>query len=334
MQISAGRGGGGEHEPRPPPRPRPPGLIGGGGDDDEEHGGLSLECDKGKTRGTSAGCRVEAGRGRSLDSMAFQWQALPGGKFHEGRGEEYSSWDGAATENRKFWLEIAEGRRLSFLTDSVTVRPRSWSLQERSAVEEYEPLPLLGEDEEVWGIYEWGGLDSLLETSQGSGPWEGSYYVSSQPKFGDAWLHVNEKFVGDPAYELPREECGVPKGDSINIPDLNEECDIWTALDNFRLQVVDHEHEHQNSLNKCIRTVNSSARFEAVESIVGETGAAAQDSARIRWTDGLRPALDSAMATNQVNERSADAFWWRRLSWVKANHGIKGHSGTDGCPQI
>ena len=160
--------GGGEHEPRPPPRPRPPGLIGGGGDDDEEeeHGGLSLECDKGKTRGTSAGCRVEVGRGRSLDSMTFQWQVVPGGKVHEGRGESYSSWDGTATEDRKFWLEIVEGRRMWMLTDSVTVGPRSWSLQERSADMQW--VDSIPDHPKAWGYYG-GGLPVRRHRGRGMG---------------------------------------------------------------------------------------------------------------------------------------------------------------------
>ena len=102
-----------------------------------------------------------------MDSMTFRWQAIPGEKVHEGRGKKYSSWDGTATESRKFLLEIREGKRAWLLTDSVTVRPRRWSLQERSAEWEYKPLPLSEEEDsvEVWGTYDSGGLDSLLDTS-------------------------------------------------------------------------------------------------------------------------------------------------------------------------
>ena len=345
--FGAGKGGGGdsegEGEEDPPDWEEdeeedddPGDPSGGGGDDPSEHPTMKFECDKGKGRGSTAGCRVE-NRRVSMDSMKFVWQAIPGGTTYEGKGEKYSSWEGTATETRTFKLEIIDKGRFWLMTDSVTVRARDWSLPTRSATEEYKPLPPIHEDTAVWGEYEWGGLDSLLDASQGSGPWEGSYYVSSQPAFGDEHLHVNEKFVGGPAYEIPEKKCGVPAGDSINIPDFNEKCGIWTALHNFRLQVVDHEHEHRKSLNRCIDAVNDDGRMAAVEAIVStKSESAVEDDAEELWTDGVRAALAKAVETNQDDEYAEEASWWRvttSTTWKLSYHGIAGHGGKDGCPQ-
>ena len=114
--------------------------------------------------------------------------------------------------------------------------------------------------------------------------------------------------------------CGVPAGDSLNIPDLNDECGIWSDLDDFRLQVLEHEEEHQNSLNKCIGAVNTDGRLAKIEAIVGKTETAAEDSAKTLWTDGVRKALLRAEETNQGDEYSASPGglpehvedWYRR----------------------
>ena len=143
----------------------------------------------------------------------------------------------------------------------------------------------------------------------------------------------NDLESGGPEYPLD-EECGV-SGDSIGVYALNDKCseDYRRRVDVFRDWVVDHEHEHQNSLNKCIRAVNSDGRLAAVESIVEETEGAAEDEAKKLWTEGLVPALIDAKTTAQQGD-STNFMHWRASGRWEYGGKTGDHSGTDGCPQI
>ena len=58
---------------------------------------------------------------------------------------------------------------------------------------------------------------------------------------------------------------------SLNVHDLNSACGDSVALGTFKDLVEAHEHEHQNSLNECVRTVNRFGhygRLGAIEAIV------------------------------------------------------------------
>ena len=103
-------------------------------------------------------------------------------------------------------------------------------------------------------------------------------------------------------------------------------------MDAFRKVVLAHERKHETSLNKCIRTVNTDGRLEAVEAIVGKSESAARDSAMALWTKGVAVPLFKARETDQSTETSKNPFWWWYSSWVKGLHRLKGHIGTDGCP--
>ena len=262
---------------------------GGGRDPGEEPYGVELECDKGKTRGTSAGCRVETEL--PMDSMRFDWRA--GNNTMEGSGEKYSSWDGTATEHRKFRLDIADGRRLWMLTDSVTVDARDWKLPERSA--DLKWVDKIPDYPKAWGYYQGGepSPDTLEGTTQGSGPWEGRYILSGKPTITAAAMYAhNDLKSGGPEYAIPDSVtiCGL-SGVSRSVYSLNDKCDLEQRVDDFRRYVDEHENGHQNSLNKCIKAVNTDGRLAAVEAIVEESAGAAEDSAEVLWTNGVYAAL-------------------------------------------
>ena len=79
----------------------------------------------------------------------------------------------------------------------------------------------------------------------------------------------NDLKSGGPEYPIPDTvtRCAL-SGVSRSLYSLNDTCGWKDWVDVFRLYVVDHERTRQESLNECIRAVNTDGRLEAVESIV------------------------------------------------------------------
>ena len=180
-----------------------------------------------------------------------------------------------------------------------------------------------------------------LPVKGGSGPWEGSYYVSKAPTIKATTMYYhNDLDSAGPGHPIVDtidakviEECAVPDSvvdaGLVGVYLLNDICGYSARVDGFRRKVIAHEERHETSLNECIRAVNTDGRLEAVEAIVGTSESAAQDSAENLWTKGAVVPLFDAKFTAQGPE-SADIWKYRPGPW-KYGLKTKGHKGTEGC---
>jgi len=131
---------------------------------------------------------------------------------------------------------------------------------------------------------------------------------------------------GGPAYPIPAADtiCGV-SGLSVSVYSLNDTCGYKSRVDAFRDEVVAHEFEHEESLNKCIERVNR--RLGDIEEIVGYLDGVDGNIFTL-WTYPLLKAAETAQGA-----MLASIWEYRPGPWsyiVVTNP----HGGTDGCPQI
>ena len=268
------------------------------------------------------------------DSILFTWAAGEKGAKKTRSGRGYSSWEGIATDDRLFTVMFVWGRRMQVLASEVTVRARSWSLPKQSA--DLKWVSSIPDEPKAWGYYQGGepSPDTLEGTTQGSGPWEGRYILSGKPTITAAAMYAhNDLKSGGPEYAIPDSVtiCGL-SGVSRSVYSLNDKCDLEQRVDDFRRYVDEHENGHQNSLNKCIKAVNTDGRLAAVEAIVEDSEDKAEKEAETLWTEKLVPALIDAKTTAQEGHET-DFWHWRWFGrWEKGGR-TGDHSGTDGCPK-
>ena len=325
------------------------GTGGGEGEEDEDEeedegegiwggGALRLDCFESR-RGERGGCEVRTAL--DMDSLRFEW--LFGG--YRGEGEFYSSWRGTATETRKIGVAVTmlgRDNRMRMLTGKAVVRSRAgWTIPTRSAELEYvDPIP--GVSDSAWGKYHPGRLGHNMFENVGTGPWEGTFYIHSPPRWiGDPEMYAHADLVETgKRYKLVHGECGVAGGSFINVYDLNDECGYSARLNDFRLKVVAHEVTHLTSLNKCILSINRgypfSGRMAELERVVRDSRKEVEDEIERLWPESLVDAIKKAGESKQPNQNTQTVFTWERPRgpWKKAPLTLIGHNGTDGCPGI
>ena len=345
--LNRGEDGGGDGLPEPvdPPGPpddgRPKGPGGRKGEptteeeeEEEKVRETKLVCDAGVTRGRTAGCEVETKL--ETDIIEFHWTAKGESGRNTRSGDGYLSWEGTATEDRYFTVNFNVGHYLVWLDGAVTVEPRGWSLPERSSDVEYTGF----NDRKQWGAYE--GADpspeTLEGTAAGTGPWAGTWILKEQPTITDAALYVSFDLESGSAlgrYKLVFKTCGLPRGDSIGVYDLNvvdhEDCDNKGNIDAWKTTVIEHERGHEASLNKCVKAAND-GRMAAIEAIVRTDEEAVKKRAKKLWTDDLVGKLLDA-SKSDLEGAESPVIWERRSlgQWKKHTVEFEGHDGTDGC---
>ena len=177
---------------------------------------------------------------------------------------------------------------------------------------------------------------------QGTGPWEGRYYVFSPPRWiGDPEMYAHADLVETgKRHKLVHGECGVAGGSFINVYDLNDDCGYSARLNDFRLKVVQHEVTHLRSVNKCILSINRgypfSGRMAELERFVGNSRREVENEIKRLWPKSLAEAIQKARDSKQPNQKTQTVWTWERPRgpWNKAPVTLKGHNGTDGCPGI
>lgn len=208
-------------------------------------------------------------------------------------------------------------------------------------MEYVDPIP--GAPDSAWGKYDPGYLGHNMSTAPGTGPWEGSHYVFSPPRWiGDPKMYAHADLVEKgKRYKLVHGECGVAGGSFINVYDLNDTCGYRTRLNDFRLKVVAHEVRHLTSLNKCILSVNRgyplSGRMAELEKLTNSNQGDLEDDIEALWPEKrMAEAIDKAAQSKQPDQNTQTVWTWERPNgpWVKAPVKLKGHNGTDGCPGI
>ena len=193
-----------------------------------------------------------------------------------------------------------------------------------------------------WGSRDWGryvayrmsSLDS--GTISGSGPWEGTSYLSSMPSgllAGD-YLYAHPDLYSDgPGYPVPSNGLcdGQPDGDSANVFGVNGVCGSASALSSWRERVEWHERRHRDSYNQCVRSGGElQDKISELEAVFGLT--AAEDAEKI-WNK-MKKILLRARKAGLGPETSPDGMWhWRRWKlWTVLQATTKGHGGQWGCP--
>ncbi len=312
------------------------GCGGGGG------GQIGLSC-TGTQRGSHGSCRAYTGE-LDPDSLRFDWALGRGrlavGSSYSATGRRGMTWGGRATETRTITLEVSReggldhGQRVWRGSATVRVSARNWSLQTQHKSPRW--VNTIGEWPNAWGIYTGGELSRhQLSVSEGTGPWAGSYYLAGTPRLSptDMKVHNDLRSVG-PAYAIPANVtiCGLSNV-LIGVHPLNrrghEDCNRGTALSNFRSDVVAHEYEHQNSLNRCIRVMNRRWLRHVEEAVSGDRDHV-EDVLDRTWGGVVVADLLDAKETAQ-GSMSADIWEHRRFGRWTEGARTAGHSGTNGC---
>ena len=294
---------------------------------------VSLDCPAGVTRGRTANCEIKTG-GVNLNLLRVDaWWTDLGGVF------QYGGMTAGGVATRTARIKVALSMEMIgesvVLERTVNVRPRSWKLQERNV-----PLRWVKKliDRSAWGRYVGGDPVpkswSAHDFKEGSGPWTGTHYVAGWPSIASAAMYAHRDLLSDgDSYPIPNTDtiCGV-SGRSVGVHDFNViNCGYRRSLENFRDAVVTHERRHQESLNECIRSVNTDGRLAAVEAIVKNSKGDAEQAALNLWTKGLVPALLDAKRTAQGPVNAGIWHWRESKSWRYGGKTL-GHTGTEGCP--
>ena len=327
----------------------PEGESEGGDSLDGGRGDIWLECDSEVQRGFHGGCEVRTQLLAYRDSLEFHWQSFEAAP--EPEWEQGPRWRGKATVDRKLAVHVIPPRGgMRVLSGKVTVSPRPWQLEERNA----RSKPKWVDDIPGWptafGLYK-GGVPrpTTLFVGEGSGPWKGSYYVSSTPSIADAEMYLHKDMAADgPEYPIdPKKDSAriayckpnLDGYDSLGVYHFNAKCNEAhkRKIEDFRQKVIAHERRHETSLNECIRHVNRWGGLMAqIEKIVFDGLDGRSDVEKLAerlWTDSVYTALRNAKETAQGAIIATIWDWRPGPTW---NYGVltKSHIGTEGCPGI
>ena len=280
---------------------------------------VSLDCGLPVTRGQVASCTVETGNGLNRNLLTSHWFAWEMGTSKSGGLE----WGGTATETTEIEvvLTMAVVGETTNLRETVQVRARDWGLQTQHAVLQY--AYWFGTK---WGLYRVDENLAEIQVRQGTGPWARSHYLHGTPWIDSAEMYAHSDLVawGEP-YPLFGTICGQLPGNKVTVHFLNGVCGYGGTLAAFNSVVVAHENEHQNSLNKCIESMNN-GKLAEVERTVGT-----YDGVNAAW-DGVIADLVSAAHTNQRGQKGGPIWEWRkRLDWRYRAVSAEDHNGRIGC---
>ncbi|MCY3943664.1 MAG: hypothetical protein OXG18_07875 [Gemmatimonadetes bacterium] len=274
-----------------------------------------------------------------VDSLTFEFWS--GGNYRGAeRGRFADRWSGIATRSQEV-MAVVRGpwRRGGFwtLNDHAHVEARGdWATLQSAAVVYTRKLP-----DTLWGAYH-APLIGDLSASEGSGPWERSYYVSTRPGLVSkpAVMLLDDLTPDGKERKLVHGECGVADGSLVNVYRLNEKCGWKSRLADFDRMVREHEFTHDSSLNKCFQAIASGFPFSGhlaeLEGIVRDNEGDAKNDANEIWKR-LIPALEKARESKQSDQRFRQTLWYYerpRGPWSRGTIDLPGHSGTDGCPGI
>ncbi|MCE2397785.1 MAG: hypothetical protein J4F34_01890 [Gemmatimonadetes bacterium] len=234
---------------------------------------------------------------------------------------------------------LGRDNRMRMLTGKAVVRSRPWALGTLDAKLEYSSLP---GDPNHWGLYKRPTLADNMFENVGTGPWEGTFYIFSPPRWiGEPKMYVHTDFKPsgnrypiDPKKHqdsIAIRTCKV--SGSLNVHDLNSACGDSVALGNFHDLMVAHEKMHQRSLNECITTVNRwRGRLAEIEGIVRDESGKAEEEANALWAS-IYADLEEAYFTDQKGQKSDSIWSWRPSGpWLDDPVRLVDHNGRRGCP--
>lgn len=245
----------------------------GDDDADEDEGNeekLRLVCDPSVQRGSEGVCKVISESDLiSVESFTFNWSSSFGAQ-----GTGYS-WRGIATETASITVTASTGWAQ---TDTIEVTARQWNPpSERLNIEEkYSELPRLRSSTSV-GFYRLiGSASAARAISNGTGPWEGRFYLRSRPTI-QGELHVAKDYdpssIDPPKYPLNGTLCpSVQQGNTIssaNYLHVNSKCGTSSAFKGFRHEIIRHEKEHAAGHQQCLDSYTTTKIFIGLEKLTG-----------------------------------------------------------------
>ena len=292
---------------------------------------FTLTCNSPAERGVWGLCRVATEDAEvNPNKIRYAWSAA--GNVRSGKGPGFTSWGGVATTDREIVVKISgEGIRAVTLRHHFRVDARSgWGVPELRATADYA--------HRGWPNTRWGLHTMVPPTSfpvvLGQGPWFGQFIASRAPTV-DSRLELHADLSpGGPRYGDADRTCAASSSlrSRENLHAVNGRCGTGADLSAFGALVLEHERDHEESLNACLRSATGQATMRAMESVLRSSASEAEDDLRDVWRIFYRNSFRPAHGGN-ISSSTGPAIWHHRSadSWLSSALTIAGHGGTWSC---
>ncbi|MCY4000545.1 MAG: hypothetical protein OXF84_07045 [Bacteroidetes bacterium] len=293
---------------------------------------LRLVCDESVQRGSTGGCKIiSKNESIQVKSYTFTWSSSLGGSNNT------YGWVGTATETVKITVKASTGWTK---TAEIKVTDRDWPgpSGKLNITPMYTSEPR-SRSSTVVGLYRLVAETKLDESiSHGSGPWAGRFYIGYAPSI-QGELHVAKDFDTRPSqrsslpeYSLNGTLCPpvIQSGvSSASYWYVNSKCGRLSAVEGFRLEIIQHEKEHAAGYQQCLDSPTTKQLFKDLEKVTGTRADVTFHSSNNQgmWRVFLRKLLASGHWASAVNY--SKAFYQYHTEWVYAMPSGGGHSGSN-----
>jgi len=246
-------------------------------------------------------------------------------------------WVGTATETVKITVKASTGWTK---TAEIKVTDRDWPgpSGKLNITPMYTSEPR-SRSSTVVGLYRLVAETKLDESiSHGSGPWAGRFYIGYAPSI-QGELHVAKDFDTRPSqrsslpeYSLNGTLCPpvIQSGvSSASYWYVNSKCGRLSAVEGFRLEIIQHEKEHAAGYQQCLDSPTTKQLFKDLEKVTGTRADVTFHSSNNQgmWRVFLRKLLASGHWASAVNY--SKAFYQYHTEWVYAMPSGGGHSDSN-----
>ncbi|WP_419950832.1 hypothetical protein [Candidatus Palauibacter sp.] len=319
---------------------------GGDGGDDGDDGdrpvAFNLNCNS-PSRGSTGGCYVTTtDTAVTLSDLSYAWQTGAGVARPAETDADFTRWAGTATSTISLTVSIS-GPDVAdkTLTGVVEVGAGMLAFPAGRTVPVYD-TPHTGS----WASDEWGRFAVSIPavvTGKGSGPWQGTSYVSwpTETIIAQLYIHPDLKLT-DPGRPWVYETTGVVTAHELRercdhhaqldavatLYEANETCGTSAARSSFHDPLKGHEEEHASRYETC--RVSQDIR-DKLEQIAAALGADTERANRL--INELERTMRDGIDFNVAEVTSPGRFWHYRWAqgWVLDTATALGHSGAE-CP--
>ncbi len=304
-----------------------------------EEASLTLDCaggpdDEPVERGARRNCAASLEGGAEDASVVFEWES-DYATWTDSSGAGGSDWGGVATDGTDITVTvvISSGENTDTLseTQTVPVTARMWPFQQLHAPPQFAQIRTMG-------LYDLPATPSIVPSaSDGSGPWEGRFYMPSPPKASTALLIHTDYSASGRRYSGARGTCQPPPHSlaaRANVYEVNDStaCNRLSAMEAFYAIIVAHEREHEAGINACLSSGTARAALNAIEELVGDSEKEVTDDAQKAWSDFYKNSLNlSGWQASGVAFNSGSYFWYYRFGWYFGTPGIANETGQHSC---
>ncbi len=308
----------------------------GDDDTDEDEGNeerFRLACDPSVQRGSEGVCEViSESDSISVESFTFNWSSSFGAQ-----GTGYS-WRGIATETASITVTASTGW---VQTDTIEVTARQWNPPSKRLDTEakFSDLPRRRNSTSV-GFYRLTGSASPTRAiSNGTGPWEGRFYLRSKPTI-QGELHVAEDYNPDitdlPKYPLNGTLCpSVRQGNTIssaNYSHVNSECGTSSAFEGLLPEIIRHEKEHAAGHQQCLDSYTTTKIFTDLEKLTGtqqEMLSETSTNPNGLWVVYWNKLMAAGEWASDINY--SKSFYRYHSQWIYSTFTGGGHGASTPC---